>query len=109
MKITVATENGMVASHFGRCPQYTLTNIENGAISDETLIANPGHQPGFLPKYLAERGVGTIIAGGMGVRAQRLFEDAGMEYIVGVTGPVDEVIQAYVDGSLEPGEDLCIH
>ena len=109
MKIAVATDRGMVASHFGRCPHYTLANIEDGVISDETLIANPGHQPGLLPKYLAERGVGAIIAGGMGVRAQRLFEDAEIEYIVGATGPVDEVLQAYLDGSLEPGEDLCSH
>lgn len=74
MRIAVATENGQVAQHFGRCPEYTLLDVESGQIRSKVVIPNPGHQPGFLPPYLAEKGVSCIIAGGMGPSAQDLFD-----------------------------------
>jgi len=70
VKIAIATESGYVSAHFGRCPAYTLVDIENGKVVGQQDIPNPGHSPGFLPGYLSEKGVNVIIAGGMGPRAQ---------------------------------------
>ncbi|PKP54721.1 dinitrogenase iron-molybdenum cofactor, partial [Candidatus Atribacteria bacterium HGW-Atribacteria-1] len=70
-------------------------------------INNPGHQPAFLPNFLAERGVKYIICGGMGRRAQGLFAEKEIIPIVGVTGKVTEVIDKFVQGKLEAGESLC--
>ncbi|MFO7941647.1 MAG: NifB/NifX family molybdenum-iron cluster-binding protein [Bacillota bacterium] len=109
MKVAIATEGGVVAPHFGRCSQYTLATIEDGGVTEKEVIDNPGHEPGFLPRYLAEQGVGVIISGGMGVRAQNLFDRAGIDYVVGVDCSVDECLRGYVDGTLDPGEDLCEH
>ena len=109
MKIAIATDSGNVAQHFGRCPAYTLVEIKDGGIIGKELIDNPGHQPGFLPGYLAERGVTCIIAGGMGWRAQELFAAQKIESIVGVTGPVEKVIGDYLSGNLQSGESLCNH
>ena len=109
MKIAISTESGSVSAHFGRCPSYTLVEIEDERIISKTEIANPGHQPGFLPPYLAEKGVEVIIAGGMGPRAQGLFARQNIQTVLGVQGQVDEVIQKFIDGNLEPGLDLCDH
>ena len=57
MIIAVATEENMVAQHFGRCPEYTLFKLVEGAVSEENVIPNPGHEPGFLPGYLANLAV----------------------------------------------------
>jgi len=109
MKIAISTDHGQVSAHFGRCTSYTILEITDGQVKSREEIPNPGHQPGFLPQFLSERGVSCIIAGGMGPRAQSLFSRKDIETIIGVQGPVDEVIQKLIDQELEPGEDLCDH
>ncbi|MDI6894776.1 MAG: NifB/NifX family molybdenum-iron cluster-binding protein [Bacillota bacterium] len=79
MRIAVASEGGMVARHFGRCPEYTIFEVRDGTVTGRTVVPNPGHQPGFLPVYLGDMGVSCIIAGGMGPRAQGLFEQQGCQ------------------------------
>lgn len=108
-KIAVTTDGGQVAQHFGRCPSYTIAQVDDGRIISQEVISNPGHQPGFLPGYLAERGVEVIIAGGMGPRAEGLFAQHGIETVVGAYGPVDKVLQAYLAGSMELDANICDH
>jgi len=109
MKVAISTDTGSVSAHFGRCPSYTIINIEDGKITKREEIPNPGHEPGFLPQYLAEKGVKTIIAGGMGPRAQSLFAQNNIAIITGIQGSVDEVIEKFLKNELKPGEDLCGH
>lgn len=109
MIIAIATEGNQVAGHFGRCPSYTLVTVENGKETARELVDNPGHQPGFLPQFLHEKGAGCVVAGGMGPRAQALFSEHGMETVVGVAGSIDEVVHSYLKGSLKSGESTCHH
>jgi predicted Fe-Mo cluster-binding NifX family protein len=109
MKIAISTEGNAVSAHFGRCPSYTIVDIQEGQIVKKEKIENPGHSPGFLPNYLSERGVNCVIAGGMGSRAQNLFRQKHIEPIIGVQGLIDEVIDKFLNKKLEKGEDLCEH
>jgi predicted Fe-Mo cluster-binding NifX family protein len=109
MKIAVSTESGDVSAHFGRCPSYTLVEIEDGKVVQRKEVPNPGHQPGFLPAYLSQMGVNAIIAGGMGPRAQGLFAEKNIRTIIGVQGTVDEVIEKFLRQELEAGPSLCDH
>jgi predicted Fe-Mo cluster-binding NifX family protein len=109
MRIAVSTEGSEVSAHFGRCDTYTIFDVEDGKVVEKKTVANPGHSPGFLPKYLSEMGVTHIIAGGMGPRAQGFFSQYHIETIVGATGPVDEVIQQFLSENLVVGEDQCDH
>jgi len=109
MKIAISTDGNFVSAHFGRCPSYTIIEIEGNKIVKKEVIPNPGHQPDFLPKFLQERGVGCIIAGGMGSRAQNLFNEAGIKIIQGVTGDINDVIDQILKGALKGGESLCEH
>jgi len=109
MKVAISTDQGYVSAHFGRCSTYTVVEIKEGQMLSREEIANPGHQPGFLPQYLSEKGVNCIIAGGMGPRAQALFAQKNIESIIGVQGTVDEVIEKFITQELEAGEDLCGH
>ena len=108
-EVAISTDGDAVAAHFGRCQAYTIVEIADGRIRGRELIANPGHEPGFLPGYLAQRGVTCIVAGGMGPRAQGLFDQQGIETIVGVSGSIEETLQALLRGELESGESLCEH
>lgn len=107
--LAVSTEGGEVAPHFGRCSSYTLVYLQEGEVLEKRVIPNPGHQPGFLPGYLAEMGVDCVIAGGMGPRAQNLFAERGIQTVVGVSGGVDEVLRDFLAGRLVPGDSFCSH
>jgi len=107
MKVAISTDSGNVAEHFGRCPQFTIANIENGKIVKKEVIENPGHATGFLPKFFKEQGVEFVIAGGAGMRAQQFFEDFGIKLVVGVSGSVDNALQALAEGKLEGSEGKC--
>ena len=107
MRVAISTDAGSVSAHFGRCPQYTVVEIENGKVLKRDEIANPGHQPGAIPTFLKNRGVECIVAGGMGRRAIMLFDELDMQTILGVSGGIDNVIGQLSRGELEGGESLC--
>jgi len=109
MKVAISTDQGYVSAHFGRCSTYTVIEVREGQMLSREEMPNPGHQPGFLPQYLSEKGVNCIIAGGMGPRAQALFAQKNIETIIGVQGTVDEVIEKFISQELEAGDDLCNH
>jgi len=109
MKIAIATDNGQVAQHFGRCMEYTLYDVADKKVTNKELVPNPGHEPGAIPKFLNEKKCTMIIAGGMGRRAQGFFEEFGIDWIIGATGDVDKVIEDYLNDTLEAGESRCTH
>ncbi|MDP8299709.1 MAG: NifB/NifX family molybdenum-iron cluster-binding protein [Candidatus Tantalella remota] len=107
MRIAISTEGDNVSAHFGRCPLFTIIDIEEGKVTGKEELSNPGHDPGFLPRFLHDKGVNCIIAGGMGQRAVQLFSDQGIERVVGVSGPIDDVVDKIANGTLVGGESLC--
>ncbi|MGB2698384.1 MAG: NifB/NifX family molybdenum-iron cluster-binding protein [Candidatus Zixiibacteriota bacterium] len=107
MKIAISTDNNYVSAHFGRCPHFTIVEIEGEKILSKETVDNPGHQPAFLPQFLSDLGVNCIIAGGMGLRATALFAEKGIQTLVGISGPIDEIIDKLIQGTLEGGESLC--
>ena len=108
-RLAIATEGDLVAPHFGHCPTFTLITVKDDQIQKQEVIPNPGHKPGFLPRYLADLGIDCIIAGGMGGNAQELFAERGIRAITGIQGRVDDVVAAYIAGQLQSGESLCDH
>lgn len=107
MRIAISTDGDFVSAHFGRCPSFTIVDIEDGKIVKKEVIDNPGHQPGLIPQFLHEKNVNCIIAGGMGMRATGFFNDLGIQAIVGVSGKIEDVIQDLQKGVLKGGASLC--
>ena len=107
MRIAISTDGDFVSAHFGRCPSYTLVDIEEGKVVGKEVVNNPGHHPGNIPQFLHEKGAKCIIAGGMGMRAVGFFNEFNIKTIVGISGKIDEVIEKLQDGTLKGGESLC--
>lgn len=107
MKIAVACEGKVVSAHFGHCEGFMIYNVEDGKVTVNEFKPNPGHRPGFLPVYLKEQGADVIIAGGMGETAQMLFNENGIEVVVGAQGSCDEVVNKYLDGELKSTGSVC--
>lgn len=107
MRVAIATENECVSAHFGHCEGFTVYEIDNGNAANKMFIANPGHQPGFLPVFLKEKNIDLVIAGGMGERAQMLFTNNGIDVIVGANGECGDVLRQYIDGKLTSKDVFC--
>ena len=106
-RIAIAVDNNKVSEHFGRCPSFMIVELNNKEVMNKEEIPNPGHRTGFLPEFLDQKGIHTIICGGMGRRARELFLDKNVKPIVGITGEIDEVIEKYINGELKEGDSKC--
>lgn len=107
MRIAISTDGNYVSGHFGRCPSFTIVEIEENEIKSKEVISNPGHHPGSIPEFLHERGVDCIITGGMGRKAAGFFKQYGIDTVVGITGTIEEVLEKIRNGTLESKESLC--
>ncbi len=101
---------GKLCAHFGHCDQFALVETEDGKIKGTEMHTPPPHEPGVLPKWLHEMGAHVIIAGGMGARAQDLFQENGIKVIVGAPMDAPEsLVNQYLAGTLVAGDNICDH
>jgi predicted Fe-Mo cluster-binding NifX family protein len=110
MKIAMPVQGGRLSQHFGHSEQFSLFEIEDQSIRGREDVTPPPHEPGLLPRWLKEHGVTLVIAGGMGHRAQMIFEQAGIQVICGAPSETpDSVVGSYLKGELETGDNACDH
>jgi Mrp family chromosome partitioning ATPase/predicted Fe-Mo cluster-binding NifX family protein len=107
LKIAVASEEELITEHFGHCVNFNVFDTENGIIVKSESITNPGHRPGFLPNFLNDLGVNVIISGGMGGGAIDIFNEKGIEVIVGATGKAKDAAMDYLQGRLKSSGSVC--
>lgn len=109
-KIALPVVGGKLNLHFGHCDAFSVFSIDaSGAIAGREELAAPPHEPGLLPRFLHERGVTDIIAGGMGQRAQDLFRENGIKVCVGASGDPEALVRQYLAGTLVSGVNACDH
>jgi len=116
-RIAVAAEDdggleANISAHFGRCPYYTMVEVEGEKITLSYKVENPFYgahgNPGQVPTFIRDQGAGVIIAGGMGQRAVSFFNEFGIEAVTGAAGKIKDVIAAYLSGNLK-GYEPCAH
>ncbi len=106
----VPTVNGKLTLHFGHCEKFAIIETQDNSIVKEEFVSPPVHQPGVYPKFLADIGVETIIAGGMGIKAQELFAQNNIEVCVGVNADSPKIlVEQYFNNQLQTGQNLCDH
>ena len=112
MKYAVPVSGGMVSAHFGHCDHFALFDVDEQKkeITKKEIIPSPEHQPGLLPGWLAEKGASVVIAGGMGPRAQELFQQNGIKVLIGaLEGDPEKAVLNYLSGQLATGDNICDH
>ncbi|HBY21655.1 MAG: dinitrogenase iron-molybdenum cofactor [Clostridiales bacterium GWE2_32_10] len=107
MNVAIACNGDMSSDHFGHCEGFKVYEVEGKDIKNEYFLENPGHKPGFLPVYLNEKGINIIIAGGMGERAQELFNENNIQVIVGASGKAGDLINEYLKENLKSDGSVC--
>ena len=112
IRIAVPVLDNALCSHFGQCESFALFDIgaDGTSIVGRQDHTPPHHEPGVYPRWLAERQVTVVLAGGMGGKAQDLFADHNIQVVVGVGVVAPEtVVQSHLAGHLVPGTNLCDH
>jgi predicted Fe-Mo cluster-binding NifX family protein len=103
--------NAQMSAHFGRCPYYTLVEVNGSEIEGVNVIKNPyfnNHVPGQVPVFIKDQNANVMIAGGMGPRAIDLFSGFGIEVATGIAGRVEDILKAYLQGAVK-GTVACAH
>ena len=110
MKIAIPITNNELSSHFGHCESFAIYTVENGIIVKEEKVNPPVHEPGSHPAFLRDLGCSAVITGGMGMKAQQLMQQHGIQVIFGVPNlPLRELINQYLQGKLTNGNNRCEH
>ncbi|MFH1373367.1 MAG: NifB/NifX family molybdenum-iron cluster-binding protein [bacterium] len=110
MKIAIPTVDGVLCPHFGHCQQFAILDVdpETKSINEVEMLTPPPHEPGVLPAWLNQMGCTVIIAGGMGGRAVGIFQQNGIEVIMGApNGKPEEIVAAYLNSKLTTGANPC--
>ncbi len=110
MKYAVPVAGGIVSSHFGHCEQFAIIDIDDASkkVTNKAMVTPPPHEPGVFPAWLAGQGVNVIISGGMGARAQMLFQQNNIAVITGsMESNPEKAVLSHVAGSLETGDNQC--
>ncbi|QCQ22722.1 iron-sulfur cluster carrier protein MrpORP [Desulfoglaeba alkanexedens] len=110
LKVAIPTAQGVLCNHFGHCEQFAILSVKDGRVDGREWVTPPPHEPGLLPRWLANQGIKVVISGGMGQRAISQFAEQGIRVVTGapVMDP-DALLQKYLDGSLETGPNVCDH
>jgi ATP-binding protein involved in chromosome partitioning len=110
MKFAIPTENGKLCAHFGNCKLFTFIEadeISNRIISVETK-APSGQCHEYMAPWVAQNGANIIIAGGMGIPAQKMFKDTGTKVIIGApTEEPQKLVLDYLNDNLLTVSNTC--
>lgn len=112
MRYAIPVTGGMLSPHFGHCEQFALLDVDEQTqeITKKEFITAPEHQPGLLPPWLAEKGAAVVIAGGMGPRAVDLFQQNGIEVVLGaLESDPEKAVLSHLKGNLAIGDNVCDH
>ena len=112
MKVAIPVVQEKLAMHFGHSQSFSLIEIDEAtkAVTGSTSVIPPAHEPGVLPKWLHEQGADVIITGGMGMRAQQLFQQYGIKVVVGAPVETPEkVAELWIKGQLVTSGNICDH
>jgi len=103
-------ENGMLDAHFGHCKFFELLDVEDGKIVAQEKVVPPPHEPGVLPKWLADKGVTEVLAGGMGAKAIQIFNYNNVNVFVGAPKlSAGELAKGFLENTIQFTANYCDH
>jgi len=110
MKIAIPVHNGFVNDHFGHAENYKVFSVspDNKIIHSEIIRSNPGCGcRSGIAEVLASNGVTMMLAGNIGAGAIQHLYTSGIEVVRGCSGPVDAVVEAFLQGQITDNNQTC--
>ncbi len=114
MKICVASETrggleDTVSMQFGRCPVFTVVEVEGNEIKSVYTVPNPGASVGSgagiqAGQTVVNEGCKVLIAGSVGPNAAQVLSMGGVDMRTSQPVPVGEAVRMYLSGQLPPAQ-----
>ncbi len=99
MKLALSVWNDRIAPVFDASERCLIVDADSsGSIGD--LVGFPGWSAADKARFLAEKGVSTVVCGAVSHEYEEAFISRGIEIISFIAGPVEQVIEAWNDGTL---------
>ena len=109
-KIAIPSTNNLLGVHFGHCEHFYIYEAGKREVKKREIIIPPPHQPDLYPDWLNKKNVTDVIAGGMGQKAIDNFKQKKINVHTGAPQKSpDEIVQNFLNGTLETTENLCDH
>ena len=96
--------DGQRSQHFGHCDAFTLVDVENGKISNVTIVSNQEHQEGgcMVPvNTLSNLKVNALVVSGIGLRPLMGFNEVGIDvYHDAICPEIKPVVESLIADNL---------
>lgn len=108
MKIAITSNGANLDSPtspvFGRCPMVVLVDTETLQFEaiENPAIAAPSGAGIQAAQLVVERGAQAVVTGNVGPNALDVFQSAGVPIYLFSDGTVQDAVEAFVDGKLQP-------
>ncbi len=117
MKIAVTstgpTLDDNVEARFGRCPYFLIIDTDTMQLEaiENPNIALGGGAGIQSAQLMSEKGVTVVLTGNCGPNAFNVFGQAGVQVIVGVSGPVRSAVEQFKTGAFSSasGPNVASH
>ena len=100
---TGPTLDAEVDPRFGRCPYFVI--VDPDTMQFEALENSSAMQAGgagiSTGQMIASKGVQVVLTGNCGPNAYQVLSAAGIQVITGVSGKIQEAVQAYKSGRFQ--------
>ena len=114
--VPVSEEKGVdsqLSQHFGRAPYYVTVDLdEKGNIVGESTIPNTSEHfggVGLPPDRIIQLKPKALVTYGLGSKALKMFQDAGVAVLRTEANTVREVVNAYNNNELQELTHGCHH
>lgn len=100
-----------VSPNFGRCPTFTIVDVENGIIKNVQVLQNPGALAGSgagiqAAQAVVNSGCSVLIAGAIGPNSYQVLSMGRIDMRDCPPIPVEEAIHEFLAGKLLPSTGM---
>ena len=104
------TSAHQIDDHFGHCEKYEVFTIsdQNEILNQEIVQSEQGCGcKSNIAGVLADKGVVTMLAGGIGNGAINVLNRHGINVIRGCSGNAEEIVKLFLSDSLKDSGESC--
>lgn len=98
MKLALSVWNGRIAPVLDASERCLIVDTEED--TGGSLASFPGRSGEEKARYLCETGVTTLVCGAISHEYERIFLAYGIEMITFISGPTEQVLEAWKVGTL---------
>jgi len=101
MRLAIPHWEGQVSSVLDFAAELLVVTVDDGSAGERRLLPCRGFSSSERVALLKDEGVTAVICGAVSGHLARLITEAGVELLPEVSGPVDEILDAWLNGHLD--------